>query len=280
MYPTTVLAAPDGKIHAFIEGYLEADRLGEQLKRTLAMVNTPDWAARDFNEASKALAASDYPRAVTLLKGITKDAGEKPVGVKAKQLLAEVEKTASAKFAQAQQLETRGQSQEAMDALAEVVKQFAGTQAASDATARLAGLAEKPEELQKRRLRLARDLLVVAREDFRLGRMYDCMQKCEQIAAAFADLPEAKEANTLLSDIKGNPERLARACEQMNDRTATMYLALADSWAKKGQANEAAACLKKVMALCPNTRHADIAQAELTRLQAKTPGVLTGGTKP
>jgi hypothetical protein len=33
MYPTMVLAAPDGKIHAFIEGYLDAERLGEQLKR-------------------------------------------------------------------------------------------------------------------------------------------------------------------------------------------------------------------------------------------------------
>lgn len=280
MYPTTVLAGPDGKIHAFIEGYVEADRFAEQLRRTLTQANTPDWAARDFNEASKALSSGDYPRAVSLLKGITKDADEKPVGVKAKQLLDEVEKTAAARIARAKQLEQAARAQEAADVLAEAVRQFAGTQAASDAAALLAGLSEKPEELQKKRLRVARDLLATAREDFRAGRLYDCLQRCEQLATGFAELPEAKDADALVADIKGNPERLARACEQMNDRTAAMYLALADSWAKKGQAAEAADCLKKVIALCPNTRHADAALAELRKLQGKTPAVPTGLTKP
>jgi thioredoxin-related protein len=281
LYPTTVLAGPDGKIHAFIEGYIETDRFADQLKRTATAVATADWAARDFNEASKALAASDYPRAVTLLKGIAKDAGDKPVGTKAKQLLDDVEKIAASKLAQAKQLEQRGQTQEAMDALADAVRQYAGTQAASDAATMLAGLAEKPEELERRRQRLSRDLMAVARDDFRAERLYDCIQKCEQIANAYPDLPAAKDANALLADIKGNPERLAKACEQMNDRTAAMYMALADSWAKKGQPAEAAACLKKVMALCPNTRHADLAQAELTKLQSKsTPAIPAGLTKP
>ncbi len=280
LYPTMVLAAPDGKIHAFIEGYVEADRLTEQLKRTATAVATADWAARDFNEASKALAASDYPRAVSLLKGIIKDAGEKPVGVKAKQILDDVEKVAASKLARAKQLEEQGKSQEAMDVLAEAVKQFAGTQAASDAATRLTGLADRPGELQQRRERIARDLLAVARDDFRAGRLYDCIQKCEQITTAYAELPEAKHADALLADIKGNPERLAKACEQMNERTAAMYMALADSWTKKGQPSEAVECLKKVMALCPNSRHADLAQAELTRLQSKTTPAVPAGLRP
>lgn len=281
MYPTTVLAGPDGKIHAFIEGYIETDRLAEQMKRTATVVATADWAARDFNEASKALAASDYPRAVTLLKGITKEAGEKPVGVKAKQILDEVEKLAAGKVAQAKQLEQRGQTQDAMDAFADTVRVYAGTQSASDAATALAGLTDKPEVLQQRRLRVARDMLAIARDDFRAGRLYDCMQKCEQLALSYAELPEAKDANALLADIKGNPERLAKACDQMNDRTAAMYMALADSWSKKGQDAEAVSCLKKVMALCPNTRHADVAQAESTKLQGKNnPAIPTGFTKP
>ncbi|QJW93820.1 thioredoxin family protein [Frigoriglobus tundricola] len=280
LYPTMVLAAPDGKIHAFIEGYVEADRLAEQLKRTATAVATADWAARDFNEASKALGASDYPRAVTLLKGITRDAGEKPVGVKAKQILEEVEKLAAGNLAQAKLLEQRGRTQDAMDALAGTVKQFAGTRAASDAATQLAGLAEKPEEVEQRRRRLARDLLAVARDDFRSDRLYDCIQKCEQLASAFAELPEARDANALLADIKNNPERLAKACDQMNDRTAAMYMALAESWSKKGQSAEAAGCLKKVMALCPNTRHADLAQAELNRLQSRTAPAVPAGLRP
>lgn len=100
-------------------------------------------------------------------------------------------------------------------------------------------------------------------------------------ALSYAELPEAKDANALLADIKGNPERLAKACDQMNDRTAAMYMALADSWSKKGQDAEAVSCLKKVMALCPNTRHADVAQAESTKLQGKNnPAIPTGFTKP
>jgi thioredoxin-related protein len=280
MYPTTVLAGSDGKIHSFIEGYVEADRVSEQLKRVVAATSAADWAARDFNEASKALSASDYPRAVTLLKGIMKDAGDKPAGVKARQLLDEVEKTAAGKLAQAKQLEERGQVRAAMDTLAESVKQFAGTQAASDAAAMLAGMAEKPEEVQKRRERIARDLLAVARDDFRTGRLYDCIQKCEQIGTAYAELPEAKDADALVAAIKSNPERLAKACEQMNERTAAMYLALAESWTRKGQPTEAAACLKRVVALYPNSRHADLAQAELVRLQGKTPAVPAGLTRP
>ena len=280
LYPTTVLAAPDGKIHAFIEGYVETARLAEQMKRTAVAVNTTDWAARDFNEASKALAASDYPRAVTLLKGIAKDAGDKPVGVKAKQVLAEVERVAAGKVASAKQLEQRGQTAEAMDALAEAVRNYAGTQAAADAAVALASLTEKPEALQQRRLRVARDLIAVAREDFRSGRLYDCMQKCEQLSLAYSELPEAKDANALLAEIRGNPERLAKACEQMNDRTAAMYMTLAESWSQKGQSAEATACLRKVMALCPNTRHAELAQAELLKLQGKTSPAVPAGLRP
>jgi len=281
LYPTTVLAAPDGKIHTFIEGYVEADRLAEQLKRTTATVATADWAARDFNEASKALAASDYPRAVTLLKGLVNSAGDKPVGAKAKQLLDEVERTAAGQLARAKVYEERGQIGEAMDAFAEAAKKYAGTRAAGDATEALANLAEKPEEVQKRKARLARDLLAVARDDFRTGRLYDCIQKCEQLGLAFAEQPEARDASALLAEIKNNPERLAKACEQMNDRTAAMYMALAESWSKKGQPAEAAACLKKVVALCPNTRHAELAHAELLRINSKSaPAIPVGLTKP
>jgi thioredoxin-like negative regulator of GroEL len=284
MYPTTVIAAPDGKIHAFIEGYVDADRLGEQLKRTSAAVATAataDWAARDLNEASKALAVSDYPRAVTLLKGIAKDAGDKPVGAKARLLLEEVEHMAAGQVARAGQLEQRGQIPAAMDTLAEVVKQYPGTHAAGDAAALLAGLAEKPETVHKRRQRIVRDLIALARDDFRAERLYDCLQKCEQIASTYADLPEARDAAALVGDIRSNPERMAKACEQMNERTATMYLSLADSWSRKGQPTEAAICLKKVMILCPNTRHSDQAQIELVKLQNKSvPATPAGLMRP
>src|SRR5262249_28156527 len=85
-YPTLVLAAPDGKILGTLEGYMEASRFHDHLQRALAAVNNPDWMNRDFQSASKAIAAADYTRAVALLKAITEDGMSRPVQIKARQL--------------------------------------------------------------------------------------------------------------------------------------------------------------------------------------------------
>lgn len=280
VYPTLVLAGADGKIHGFIEGYLDADRLVENLKRTVTATTTTDGAARDFEQASRALSGGDYPRAVSLLKGIVKDSGEKPVGVKSKQILDDIERIATGRLTRAKELEQRGFTQEAIDSLAETVRTYAGTQAAADAASLMTGFAAKPEGQEKLRLRAARELLAGAREAFRSGRYSDCLERCDQLAAVYPDLAEGKEAMGLAGEIKSNPERLAAACEQMNQRTAAMYLTLAESWTKKGQTAEAITCLEKVSKLCPNSRQADIAQGELAKLRANGAPTPTGAIKP
>ena len=279
-YPTTVLAGPDGKIHAFIEGYLEADRMSEHMKRAAVATVTTDWMARDYQEASKAIGAGDYPRAVSLLKGLVKEAADKPVGVKAKDVLDQVERQAAVRLARARDLEQKGFTPEAMDALADLVKSYAGTQTATDAAELMAGLAEKPENLARQRLRRARDLLASAKDDFRNQHYGDCLQKCDQLAAGYADLSEAKESDALAAEVRNNPDRLAVACEQMNQKTASMYLTLAESWMKKGQEKEALACLEKVTKLCPNTRFAEQAQGKMNSIRAANPAITTGFQKP
>ncbi len=168
LYPTMVLAGPDGKIHAFIEGYLEADRLEDQLKRAVTATTTTDWAARDFEQATKALAVGDYPRAVSLLKGIIKESGDKPVGREGAGRFSTTSRDLRPVGWRGQRhLEQRGFTQEAVDTLAEAVKTYAGTQAAADAATLMTGLAAKPEIQDKLRVRSARDLLAAAREEFR-----------------------------------------------------------------------------------------------------------------
>lgn len=280
LYPTLVLAAPDGKIHSFIEGYLEADRLVETLKRAVTASTTTDGTARDFEHASRALSGGDYPRAVGLLKGIIKEAGDKPVGYKAKQILDDIERVAAGRLARAKELEQRGFTQEAVDTLAEAVRTYAGTQAAADAATLMAGFTAKPEGQEKLRLRAARDLLAAAREEFRAGRYFDCLEKCDRLGSVYADIAEGKEAAALAAEVRANPERLAAACDQLTQRTAAMYMTLAESWSKKGQTAEAIACLEKVTKLCPNTRQSDIAQAQLTKLRANGAAIPTGAIKP
>jgi thioredoxin-like negative regulator of GroEL len=280
LYPTVVVAGSDGKIYAFIEGYIEADRLCEHMKRAITTATTTDWAARDFEQATKALAAGEYPRAVSLLKGITREAAEKPVGVKAQQIIDEVERLAAARLARAKEYEQKGLANEALDTLADAVKTYAGTQAAADAATLMTGLAAKPETQAKLRARAARELLAMAKDDFKSDKFYDCLQKCEQLNFAYADLPEGKEGATLATEIQSNPERLSIACDQMNQRTAAMYITLAEAWAKKGQVAEAIACYEKVSKLCPNTRQGDIAVAQVMKLRANGNATPTGGVKP
>ena len=59
----------------------------------------------------------------------------------------------------------------------------------------------------------------------------------------------------------------------MNDRLAKMYMDLAESWIKKGDRDQASACLEKVLKLNPAGLAAASAQAKLTQLGVKTPGV-------
>src|SRR6516165_9817254 len=50
-FPTVVLAGPDGKILATLEGFMEAPRFQEHLERVLAGLSNPEWMARDYQDA-------------------------------------------------------------------------------------------------------------------------------------------------------------------------------------------------------------------------------------
>src|SRR6266851_3556927 len=159
-YPTLVLAAPDGKILATQEGYVETVRCQELLQRALASVSNPDWMARDYQDAVKAIAASDFARAIALLRSVLDDKGERPVQVKARQLLDDMEQQAAGQLARAKQQIDKGQSDEALARISELVRAYAGTQAATEGGHMLGTLAVRPEIKNQKR---ARDLLAQAR---------------------------------------------------------------------------------------------------------------------
>ena len=278
-YPTMVLAATDGKILGVLEGYLEAGRLTEHLQRAMA-ASTPDWMARDFQEASKAIGAADYARAVSLLKGVLEDGKSRPVQDKARQVLAEIEQQAAGRLARAKQMDDRGQSLEAADVLTGLLKDYAGTHAASDGAKLLAKLADKPDLRNNQRAGRARELLAQAKEDYRTQNFLACLDRCQVLESAYKDLPEGTEGAKLAGEIRGNPERMAQACEQMNERLAGMYMALADSWMEKGQPQQAAPYLEKVAKLCPGSPQAEAAQVRLTQLQGKPPTQTVEFKKP
>jgi thioredoxin-related protein len=266
-FPTVVLAAPDGKILATLEGFMDAARFQEHMERVLAGLSNPEWMARDYQEATRAIAASDFPRAVALLKSIVEDGKDRPVQAKARQLLADLEQQAAERLARARQLDDKGQTTEALNALSVLLRTYAGTEAAAEAGRRFTALAARPDVNVQLRTTRARDLLAQARADYRSQQFVCCLDRCEVLAASYADLPEGAEGIQLADQIKNNPEWLQQACDTLSDRLVVMYLALAETWMRKGQPQQAAIYFEKVVQGFPGTRQAEEAQVRLARIQ-------------
>jgi hypothetical protein len=187
---------------------------------------------------------------------------------KARRLLADLEGKAAARLAEAKRLADGGQTTEAARSAADLVRQYAGSQAARDASQWAATLTARggASDAEQRRGR-ARDLLARAREDYGAQQFLCCLDRCETLAAEYGDLPEGDEAGRLALEIKTNPEWTKAASDQLADRLCVLYLALADSWLKKGQPQQAVFYLERVVQAFPNSRQAEAAQARLSQLQ-------------
>jgi thioredoxin-related protein/outer membrane protein assembly factor BamD (BamD/ComL family) len=266
-YPTLVLAAPDGKILATQEGYMEALRCHELLQRALASVSNPEWMARDYQEAVKAIAASDFARAIALLRSVIEDKGNRPVQQKARQVLDDLEQQAAGLLARAKQHVDKGQTDEAVARISELVRAYAGTQAATEGGHMLGTLAGRPEITNQQRVKRARDLLAQAREEYRTQHFLACLDRCDDLAASFADLPEGADAIQLAAQIKNNPEWMKQVCESLSDRLGVLYLSLAETLLKKGQPQQATIYLERVVQTFPGTRQAEAAQVRLAQIQ-------------
>src|SRR5262245_10094768 len=189
-FPTLVLAAPDGKILATQEGYLDAARCNELLRRALASATNPEWMTRDYQEAVKAIAASDFARAVALLRSVIAGQGNRPVQQKARQVLNDLEQQAAGLLARAKQHVDKGQTDEAVARISELVRSYAGTQAATEGGRMLSTLAGAPEIKNQQRTKRAAELLAQAREEYRTQQFLACLDRCDDLMAGYADLPE------------------------------------------------------------------------------------------
>jgi tetratricopeptide (TPR) repeat protein len=278
-YPTMIIAAADGKILAFLEGYQDARPLHDHLQRALA-VQTPDWMARDFQEASKAITAGEYAKAVSLLKNVLEDGKDRPVQTKAKAVLDEIEQQAAGRLVRVKQFQDKGQYTEAMDLLAELMSRYAGTQSAADGAKTLTTLAAHPELKSTQRDRRAKDLLAQAREAFAAEKYSRTLELCEILETGYKGTPEGKQGAELANSIRSSPEKLAVACEHLNERLAAMYATLGESWLKKGEKEQATACFEKAVRAAPASLTAREAQARLTSLSGKPPAITTQFQKP
>ncbi|HLW65662.1 MAG TPA: tetratricopeptide repeat protein, partial [Gemmataceae bacterium] len=268
-YPTMILAAPNGNILSVIEGYMEAPKLLDHLEKFVIAapgVNT-DALARNYQSAGKALALGDIPRALALLRSVVRDSDGLPIQAKAIQKLREVERQAEGQLAQARDLDRNGETLQAMEVLNNLIRNYPDTAAEREGKTLGASLSAKPDNKSQQRSRRAAELLAQAKEEYRTQQFCGCLEKCELIAANYADLLEGTEASRLLAEIKRNPEYLSMACQNLNDHLSSMYLTLAEAWLIKGDMEQATVCLEKIQRDFPGTQHAQTAQAKLAELQ-------------
>ncbi len=270
-YPTLVLAESDGKIFDTVEGYVEADRLRELVQKLLTAAETSARQTRDYQEAVSAIDAAEFGQAVVLLRRVLQAGHDRPVQTKARKLLQEVERQAATRLARLKELAELGQGALVVDALPEFTRTFAGAPAAEEAATWGKQLAARPDVKARQRERRARELVLQAREDFQAKRFLTCLERCEQLTAQFADLPESAEAGELAAAIKDHPERLQRVCEGLHERLGSTQLMLAESLLKQGRPAEAAAVLEQVVQKLPGSRPAEKARARLEQLQGLLP---------
>jgi outer membrane protein assembly factor BamD (BamD/ComL family) len=195
------------------------------------------------------------------------DKGNRPVQQKARQLLDELEQQAAGLLARAKQQIDKGQTQEAVARISELVRAYAGTQAATEGGHMLITLAGRPVIKDQQRDQRARELLAQAREDYRTRRFLSCLDRCEDLASGYADLPEGADAMQLAAQIKNNPEWMKQVCESLSDRLGVLYLSLAETLLKKGQPQQAVIYLERVVQTFPGTRQAEAAQVRLAQIQ-------------
>jgi tetratricopeptide (TPR) repeat protein len=269
-YPTLVLAGADGKIIGTLEGYLDASRLHEQLQRVLAVVANPEWMTQDYQEAMKAIQASDSARAIALLKSIVEDGKDRAVQVRAHQSLKELEQQAIDKLAQARQKDSQGKSADAIVALSELVRIYAGTPAAIEGGRMLATLTTRGQSKESINPRRAQELLAQAKEDLRTQQYLCCLDRCDQVCKQYGESSEAEEAKRLAEEIRSNPEWLQQACDNLVDRLGSLYMAMAENWQRKGQMQLAVACYERVVTAAPGSRYAELAQLKLGALKSRT----------
>jgi tetratricopeptide (TPR) repeat protein len=271
LFPTIILARPDAQYETFI-GYQEADFLHEKITRVVAALTPKEAISRDFENAVKWDAIGEYARAVSALRNVLDDNKSKTLQKNAQELLQKIEKRAEDRLGQAKDLQAKGKSVDALEALSDIQRRFAGLKTANDAGELAASITQANRqlgaELRQKRLR---ELTAQAEEFYKSKDYIPCLDRCEVINRDFGDLPEAMKAYALAREIKNNPQWMRTAADVMADRLGSMWLDLADSCLKGGQPKEAEYYLRRVVVVFPASRLAESAQIRLNQLQTIMP---------
>lgn len=111
-----------------------------------------------------------------------------------------------------------------------------------------------------------KELLAQAKAAFKAEQYAECLERAEAVVATHPNTPAAEEAASLMTSVKSDPAKLSRAGEQLDDKFATSYYAVAEGWEKKGMLKEAAGFFEKVIQVAPGSKLAERARARVAAI--------------
>jgi thioredoxin-related protein len=277
-YPTLILAEASGKILEKVKGYKDPDAFHEILRQTLASVQPPESLQQDYQLALQHVQQRNYASALPLLRAVASDPRASQLQGPALKYVEAIEKQAAERIAAASDLEAKGRIQDALDAFEDTVRSYPGTEATRLTAQTVSRLKETVvDRAGAARVVRARELLVQAREFQKQNELVLVVDRCAILTRDFADLPEAQEAGLILGSLKNNPVQLQQAADALGERLGEMYLALAETYLKKGMPQRAEFYFQRVVLTCPGSRQAESAQVRLTQIQSIAPRPVGSG---
>jgi len=122
-------------------------------------------------------------------------------------------------------------------------------------------------------------LLAAAQQAYTAERFGECLDRCEELLATHQRTPQAEDAAKLMGRIKADPDKLAAAEIQLDERLAATYVSLGDTWSEKGRQREATVCYEKSLKLLPSGKLADQTRAKLAELRREGPALGVGAER-
>lgn len=244
VYPTIIIADPQGQVLASAEGFVSRDKFQSLMAGALAKLVSPEKLEAMFAEASIATGEGDIAKAKLILKRIVMEGDASPVSKRAAGLLAELE----------------GKKEPAVivkDEPAPAERPMSGAPGA---------LASRPITRDGNDSWSA-ELLGRVLSDRKAGRAVRAHDLAEQIKVLAPGSTIEADAQRVIDDIIRDPEMLKQVVEAQSDRLATLLIQAAETCLTQGQPQQAVYFLERTMQAFPATRQAMTAQTRLAQIQ-------------
>ncbi len=105
-----------------------------------------------------------------------------------------------------------------------------------------------------------------AKAALKAERFADALERAEAVAVNYPNTPIGEEAVGILAAIKADPAKLSRAAEQLDEKLAAGYFAIAEGFELKGRSKEALTYFEKVIVAAPASKHAERARVRVAAI--------------